>query len=520
MLRSMRPQRYSLLHNPTNFLPIDLLKHRQVAVMGPLSNNSLVMLGNYAGLPPFITSAWDGVQQYCHGSTCRSTLLPVLSSVTDNSIAQFDAACQLASDADVTLLFVGNDQSVEAEDKDRTSISLPGIQDLLIHRVSSCAAAKKRQVVVVVFSGGSIDYAPMLSESAVAGVLWAGYPGQSGGQAIADILFGVVSPSGRLPHTVYPASYASQVSMVDMEMAANATKGSPGRTYRYYTDKPIFPFGHGLSYTSFKLQVISDVNPYDAQIRVQSHAEQELAEGKMLLHDIHIGAMVVNVTNTGGRASAVSLLLIVKPDPPGPLVGGTLSDFVKIYLEPKEWRVVRLGIQAHAVAFYDPDSPSPNKMTLRRGNYDYIVVGNDLQGHLVIRLNSHVFFSIGVFNRFVSSSRALAGSSVDRKGGISSILQILLFFPILRSYRAVLPGFLLLLFYHGFFALHNFPLVSFVCCGVFGVWFCVFSGGRRDPCLDSASVMRLLPRISASLFHFVFSFISFFQIIQKIKKRI
>lgn len=83
------------------------------------------------------------------------------------------------------------------------------------------------------------------------GVLWVGYPGQSGGQAIAEVLYGKVSPSGRLPFTIYPADYVKQISFFNM-----STRASPGRTYKFYTGTPVYTYiwHRGLSYTHFTMK--------------------------------------------------------------------------------------------------------------------------------------------------------------------------------------------------------------------------------------------------------------------------
>ncbi|KAG6862638.1 hypothetical protein C0993_002282, partial [Termitomyces sp. T159_Od127] len=83
-------------------------------------------------------------------------------------------------------------------------------------------------------------------------ILWAGYPGQSGGTAIFDILSGKASPAGRLSTTQYPAGYTDQVPMTDMSLRPSST--NPGRTYKWYQETPVFEFGHGLHYTTFEVQ--------------------------------------------------------------------------------------------------------------------------------------------------------------------------------------------------------------------------------------------------------------------------
>ena len=91
----------------------------------------------------------------------------------------------------------------------------------------------------------------------VGSILWAGYPGQSGGVAIANTLTGSNVPSGRLTQTFYPASFVNEVSMFDMNMRPNPSTGNPGRSYRFYTGTPVYKFGDGLSYNTFNYSMAS-----------------------------------------------------------------------------------------------------------------------------------------------------------------------------------------------------------------------------------------------------------------------
>ena len=103
----------------------------------------------------------------------------------------FNRAVEAARQADATVLLMGLDQSIEAEFKDRTGLLLPGRQQEL---VSEVAAASKGPVVLVLMSGGPIDVSFAENDKRIGGILWAGYPGQAGGAAIADVLFGKTNP--------------------------------------------------------------------------------------------------------------------------------------------------------------------------------------------------------------------------------------------------------------------------------------------------------------------------------------
>lgn len=122
-------------------------------------------------------------------------------SISGSDTSGFQKTCEIASEADITVIAVGLDQTQEREGHDCDTISFPGVQSQLLSKVSS--------------------------------IVWVGYPGQSGGQALAEVIFGDYNPAGRLPYTIYPANYVNQVSMFDMGMRPNASNGNPGRTYRF-----------------------------------------------------------------------------------------------------------------------------------------------------------------------------------------------------------------------------------------------------------------------------------------------
>jgi beta-D-xylosidase 4 len=133
------------------------------------------------------------------------------------------------------------------------------------------------------------------------------YPGEMGGDAVVSVLFGDVSPSGRLTTTVYPAEFVQQRDMSDYQLAphTNAANASvPGITYLYYDGTPQFPFGFGLSYTTFAFAWLSE-QPAQSQ-----HDAAALASGVL-------PPFAVNVTNTGGVTSDVSALAFVSTGVPG-----------------------------------------------------------------------------------------------------------------------------------------------------------------------------------------------------------
>jgi beta-glucosidase-like glycosyl hydrolase len=235
-----------LLKNTGATLPLDAKTIKTLAVVGPNANATTVMQGNYYGVAPYLVSPVAGLSKYASVTYVEGC------SIAGNTTVGFDAAVDAASAADATVIVVGLDQTQEAEMNDRTIIWWPGVQGEFISRV---AAAAKGPVVVVSLNGGPIDMSAEKTSTDVDAMLWAGYPGQSGGTAIAEILFGDSVPGGRLPYTIYPSSFitVSNVSMFNMNMRPNPAWNYPGRGYRFYTGEPVYPFGYGLSYTSFSV---------------------------------------------------------------------------------------------------------------------------------------------------------------------------------------------------------------------------------------------------------------------------
>ncbi|KAJ8900421.1 hypothetical protein K2173_025198 [Erythroxylum novogranatense] len=232
-----------LLKNQGPSLPLSARRHRTIAVIGPNSNVTVTMIGNYAGVACGYTSPVQGIASYAgtiHQMGCADV------SCSDDQL--FGGAIDAARRADATVLVMGLDQSVEAETRDRAGLLLPGRQQDLVSKVAS---ASKGPTILVLMSGGPIDVTFAHNDPRISAILWAGYPGQAGGAAISDVLFGTANPGGKLPMTWYPQEYLTKLPMTNMAMRPSESKGYPGRTYRFYKGPVLYPFGHGLSYTNF-----------------------------------------------------------------------------------------------------------------------------------------------------------------------------------------------------------------------------------------------------------------------------
>jgi beta-glucosidase len=241
----------------------------------------------------------------------------------------------LAADADVAVVMAGFDPTTESEGYDRT-FQLPAGQDELIDVVR---AANKRTIVVIT-SGGGVDMTRWVDR--IGAIVQAWYPGQEGGRALAEILFGDVSPSGKLPATFERrfedgAAAQSYVPGPDHKLAYREGIFLGYRHFDKTGRKPLFPFGHGLSYTTFKyggLTISPETMREDSPVTVS-----------------------FDVTNTGRRTGAEVAELYVGDGharvvrPPKELKG-----FAKVSLEPGETRRVQIALDRRALSYFDAGS--------------------------------------------------------------------------------------------------------------------------------------------------------------------
>jgi len=237
-----------LLRNDQNLLPLQKTGQR-IAVVGPLGSNPSGLWSDYASKP------------YCNDETesCGLTLVDALqkegftllnaSGVPVDSapmhIKELELAQKIALESDIVVLALGTNQTIERETKDRLTTDLPGVQ----RSFALTILALGKPTLVVLQNGGPLseDWLTSAFHSPLA-VIEAFSPNARGMLAVAQLISGTENQWGKLPYTIYPSVYQSQVSMFDFDMSK-----PPGRTYRYFQGKALFPFGHGLSYTTFQV---------------------------------------------------------------------------------------------------------------------------------------------------------------------------------------------------------------------------------------------------------------------------
>jgi beta-glucosidase len=242
-----------------------------------------------------------------------------------------ERAAALAAASDVAIVCVGFGGDWQSEGFDRTELGLPGKQDALIEQV---AAANPRTIVVL--NTGSPISMPWLEQ--VAAVVQAWYPGQECGNAIADVLFGDTNPSGKLPQT-FPVRLEDTPAYFDFPGENGKVYYGEGlfvgyRSYDRRKIAPLFPFGFGLSYTTF------------------SYSSLQLSARQIGSNDTL--QVSVDITNTGQRTGKEIVQVYVR-DPQASLhrPEKELKAFAKVQLEPGERKTVTLSFGRDALAYYD-----------------------------------------------------------------------------------------------------------------------------------------------------------------------
>lgn len=317
-----------LLKNDRQLLPLSKTL-KTIAVVGPNANQVKALLGNYYGTPSLAVTPLVGIRQRVAASTtvlfaqgCEPVEPPTVAT-------SLDEAVRIARQAEVVVVALGLSGDLENEQfeideegfywGDRTRLDLPRAQENLLEAV----AAAGKPTVLLLLNGGPVTTAWAGTHAGAIVEAW--YPGEEGGTAIAGVLFGDYNPGGRLPVTIYKS--ADQLpAFGDYRMA--------GRTYRYFSGEPLYPFGFGLSFTHFAYRNLAVEAP-----RIPAHQNLRVS---------------VEVTNSGKvRGDEVVELYLTRLDSPFPVPIRSLAGFSRINLRPGESRAVSFTLTPRQMSVID-----------------------------------------------------------------------------------------------------------------------------------------------------------------------
>ncbi len=293
---------------------------KSIAVIGPNSDNLDALLGNYNGIPSRYTTPLYGIKDIVSPET--TVYHTQGCDLKDTSTKGFAVAKELASKAEAAILCLGLSPRIEGEEGDGgdlEDINLLGVQEDLLRAIYDTGTP----TIVVLMSGSPI--AVNWAEENAAAILAAWYPGEEGGRAIADVIFGDYNPAGRLPITFYK-SIDDLPDFEDYRME--------NRTYRYFKGEPLYPFGHGLSYTTFAYSDLTITpNPIQAGQGVQ---------------------VEVTVENTGDLpGDEVVQLYLTDLEASVPVPICSLQGFSRIHLAPKENKTISFTLTPYNMALVD-----------------------------------------------------------------------------------------------------------------------------------------------------------------------
>jgi beta-glucosidase len=335
-------------------LPLDRSKIKRIAVIGPDGRSKTMLHGNYHGSASHPISILDGIRRLA-GTNVEVTFAQgcPITTKTNRGIAAWSQqdndttrplpelnaeALGHATNADLIIYVGGITPAQEGEMFDRDSIELPEVQEKLVQALH--AAGKP---VVMVNCSGSAIALPWEDEHLPA-ILQAWYPGEEGGRAVAEVLFGEVNPSGHLPLTFYRAT---------TDLPAFTDYSMTNRTYRYFNGTPLYAFGHGLSYTRFKFQ--------DGKL----DAKTIPANGT-----VKVSFTVKNTGNRDGDEVAQVYFRHIHSDVPQPKLA--LCGFARVHLNRGETQRITVEVPAERLHYWDTEK---KQYVAEPGKYEFLVGG-------------------------------------------------------------------------------------------------------------------------------------------------
>lgn len=346
MARRVAAEAMVLLKNENDLLPLSNVK--KVAVIGTAAQKAHFQGGGSSHINPTkVDNPFEELQKLAGGAE----LLYATGDMMEDGFNQalIDEAANVAAQAEIALLYIGLPPFKESEGYDRPDIDLSRQQVALIQAVS----AVQPRSVVILNNGSAVAMSEWIDK--VPAVLEAWLMGQAGGGAIADVLFGKVNPSGRLSET-FPIKLSDTPAYINFPGENGEVRYGEGLFigYRYYdarAQEVLFPFGYGLSYTTFEYK----------NLRLSSPS----------IKDTDAFSISVDVTNTGQRAGK-SVVQVYVHDRESELVRPykELKGFAKVALEPGHTRTVTIPLDTRTFACYDPGY---GQWVVESGEFDILV---------------------------------------------------------------------------------------------------------------------------------------------------
>ena len=366
--RKVAQESIVLLKNVQSVLPFSN-KIKSIAIVGPYADELSVLLGNYNGDPTNPVTILQGIKNragkhikvnFAIGGDSPEKLARDTTRIHLQAGLESEAI-KIAANSDVIVFVGGISPELEGEEMpvkidgfsggDRTHLDMPERQQLLLEKLN----ALKKPVVLVLTNGSalSINWA----KENIPAIIESWYPGEEGGNAVADVLFGDYNPAGRLPVTFYK-SINDIPPFDDYKMK--------GKTYRYFNGEPLFAFGYGLSYTWFDYSAISA-------------GKRSIQAGESL-------KLSVTITNSGSYdGDEVVQIYIMQPESVTARPIKSLAAFQRIHLKKGESKVVTLEIPSIEFRHFDVKS---GDYAIAKGNYELLVgaASNDIRGKQTVEI--------------------------------------------------------------------------------------------------------------------------------------
>ena len=333
-----------LLKNVNKTLPLN--KKQTIALIGPLVKDKKSIIGSWAAAGDRngkAISIFQGIKEYLDDS---NIMFAQGCDIESNDYSGFNEAINIAKKADKIIMVLGEDYNMSGEAASKTSIKLPGIQTELIKIIRD--ELPNKEIILILMNGRPLDLT--IEDSLADAILEVWYPGTSGGLGVADILFGKYNPSAKLPLT-FPRNLGQVPIYYNQKNTGRPiSKENPTEDYKSnYIDSPntpLYPFGHGLSYTTFK------------------YSEIELSNDKVRESEVLKASSTI--TNTGNFDGHEVVQLYIR-DKVGSITRPVkeLKDFKKIFLKKGESKTVVFEISNNDLKFYNN-----GKLVLESGEFE------------------------------------------------------------------------------------------------------------------------------------------------------